>query len=133
MNIIGIGVDIVSIARIRSVHERHGRAFEQKVLGKAERDELKDLANTDAFIAKRFAAKEAVGKALGTGLSGGLRFCDILIVHDERGKPVLAFEGEAQRLISQAGVQGSFISISDEKEYAVAQVILVGDGVSPRP
>lgn len=130
MNIIGIGVDIVSIARIRSTHARHGQAFEKKVLGEAERAELKDVSNAHAFIAKRFAAKEAVGKALGTGLSSGLRFCDILVLHDARGKPVLAFEGEAQRLMNEAGVRGSFVSISDEKEYAVAQVILVGDDVS---
>lgn len=126
MNILGIGIDIVSIERIRKAQERHGAALAKKVLNPLEIDELARAANQVAFIAKRFAAKEAAGKAFGTGLSAGLGFTDIVIVHDEKGKPALQFFGVANTLAGELGVQGSFLSISDEKEFAVAQVILVG-------
>ena len=77
-----------------------------------------------AFLAKRFAAKEAFVKALGLGLRQGLQWCDIQVLNDALGKPYFLLNGEAGRLLQAAGVTTSHVTLSDEAEYAVAFVVL---------
>ncbi len=125
--IIGVGVDIVSVERVRKIHVRYGKAFEEKILSANERQELTKVKDRAAFIAKRFAAKEAVSKALGTGISKGLRFVDIEVVHNDLGRPGIAFSGKALNLSRRAGVAGAHLSIADEKDYAIAHAVLLGD------
>lgn len=115
--IVGIGIDIIELKRIRLALERNPR-FEEKILSETERVNyltLKSRKRQVEFLAGRFAAKEALGKALGTGL-GALRFSDITIANDGLGKPVLRFRTEE-------GLN-SHLSISHSNDYAVAEVIL---------
>lgn len=115
--IVGIGIDIIELKRIRLALEGNPR-FEEKILSETERVNyltLKSRKRQVEFLAGRFAAKEALGKALGTGL-GALRFSDITIANDGLGKPVLRFRTEE-------GLN-SHLSISHSNDYVVAEVIL---------
>ena len=132
--IVGIGADIVAIDRIGRSLDRHGRRFVERILTAAE---LADWDGTERppitavhYIAKRFAAKEATAKALGTGFRNGLSFNQIGIEHDRLGRPRLTLSGRARQQAEQAGVVTSHITLTDERAYAVAFVILTG-GHSP--
>ena len=83
--IYGIGTDIVQVVRIRESLDRHGERFAERILSDAELAEFRASAHPARFLARRFAAKEAVAKAFGTGFSGGLTFRDITIGHDDAG------------------------------------------------
>lgn len=123
--IFGIGTDIVSVSRIEDALERHGIRFAERVLSGIELDEYRQAAKPAHFLAKRFAAKEAAAKAFGTGFRDGLAMSDFIVTHDAKGKPLLHFAGCAEEFCQQQGVGESFISISDEKEHAVAFVTLL--------
>jgi holo-[acyl-carrier protein] synthase len=128
MPIYGIGTDIVEVSRIESSLERYGDAFAKRILN--EREWLKySQSHTQArFLAKRFAAKEAFAKALGTGLRAPATFQNIGISHDELGKPVLEFAPELEALLNAKGVTSRHLSISDEKALAAAFVVLEKSG-----
>ncbi len=128
MRIIGTGVDIVSIKRIAKVHTRHPETFNKRILSEPERREFASKRDKAAFLAKRFAAKEAVAKALGTGMGHGLCFTDIVIDHDPLGRPLVRFTSE-RVMDREAKDLEIHISISDEQGYAVASVIVI-DGAS---
>lgn len=121
----GIGTDIVQVSRIRASLDRHGDSFAERLLTADEFAEFKLSTQKAHFLAKRFAAKEAVSKAFGTGFREGLWFSDIEVCHTELGGPFLKYSGKALQHIEAQQVSQSFISISDEKDYAVAFVILV--------
>jgi holo-[acyl-carrier protein] synthase len=123
--IFGIGTDIVQVVRIRESLDRHGERFAERILSDAELAEFRASAHPARFLARRFAAKEAVAKAFGTGFSGGLTFRDITIGHDDAGKPELYFENRASDFCRESGIGERFVSISDEKDYAVAFVTLL--------
>lgn len=123
--IFGIGTDIVSIKRMEQALERHGEPFARRVLSHDEFVEYQASKQTTHFLAKRFAAKEAAAKALGTGFRDGISLKDISVEHTSVGQPLLSFSGKAKDMVSQSGITGSHLSISDEKEYAVAFVTLV--------
>ena len=122
--IFGIGTDIVEIQRIESALDRWGDAFAQRILHKQEFAEYKTAAKPVNFVAKRFAAKEATAKALGTGFRQGLSLPNIEIGHDSLGKPILLFHGKASALIEEFHIAASHISISDERDYVIAYVVL---------
>jgi holo-[acyl-carrier protein] synthase len=122
--IFGIGTDIVSISRIESNLDRFGERFVDRILADEEKHVYQDTIKKEHFLAKRFAAKEAAAKALGTGFRDGLILQNIVIQNDELGKPELTFCGAALTLIQQNAIKQSFISLSDEDRYAVAYVIL---------
>lgn len=126
--ILGIGTDIVGIARMQANLDRYGERFVHRILAPAELDEYVAAKHPAYFLAKRFAAKEAVVKALGTGFRDGIRFTDISVSHDGRGKPSLQYRGKTALIIQEMGVVLSHISLSDEHDYAVAFVILDADG-----
>lgn len=126
MSIIGIGTDIVSIDRMVKIIERHGEGFAKKTLHAEELAIFKEHANPAPYLAKRFAAKESVAKALGTGIGKNVHLQDIQTCNDELGKPYLQFHGKTQQFIESMGVTGSHISLSDEKEFAIAYVVLTG-------
>lgn len=121
----GIGTDIVSIARMEQALVRFGRRFAERILGAAELAEFDVSPQPAALLAKRFAAKEAVAKAFGTGFRDGLKLQDIAIGHDARGRPELHYQGAALALVRAHAVTVSHVSIADEREYAVAYVILI--------
>jgi holo-[acyl-carrier protein] synthase len=121
--IYGIGTDIAAVARLRGMWERHGEKALEKLLAPEELVDFARAADKGRFLAKRFAAKEAFGKALGTGISAPAVLPAIAIGHDELGKPELVFSGKLAELIQDRKLK-AHLSISDEAEYAVAYVIL---------
>lgn len=124
MAIVGIGTDIVEIARIREQRERLGDKLAKRVLTDAEFAIYATSKMPERFLAKRFAAKEAAAKALGTGIGRGVSFQHIHIANDENGAPIVTFsQGAKARLEQLKGCHG-FITIADEQHYAVATVVL---------
>ena len=122
--IYGIGTDIVSTSRIAAVWERHGEAFAQRILAPQEWPGFAEASQPARFLAKRFAAKEAFAKALGTGIRAPATWHNIRVTHDELGKPVLDFDPELAELLCRRAIRSHHLSISDEKEMAAAFVIL---------
>lgn len=123
--IFGIGTDIVAVERMSGIVRRHGDKFAARVLAASELDEYRAASDKARFLAKRFAAKEAAAKALGSGFSGGLSLRHIAVAHDARGKPLLQFVGYAAQLADRFGIGEAFVSIADEREYALAYVTLL--------
>lgn len=123
--IYGIGTDIVKVARIHDTLKRFGDRFACRLLTHDELFEYRSSRYPERFVAKRFAAKEAVVKALGLGFRAGLTFNSIGITHDQYGKPEVIYLGHALVFTEKVGIIRSLLSISDEWEYAVAFVILL--------
>jgi holo-[acyl-carrier protein] synthase len=124
MAIVGIGTDIVEIARISEQKARLGDRLARRVLTESELTTYLQSKQPERFLAKRFAAKEAAAKALGTGIGRGVSFQHIHIDNDDNGAPLVSFtDGALARLKQLSGSRG-FISIADEKHYAVATVVL---------
>ncbi|MCE0558627.1 holo-ACP synthase [Motilimonas sp. E26] len=123
MAIIGMGTDIVDIRRLEKVLARTGEAFARRILAPNEWLQFQQHKQQARFLAKRFAAKEAGAKALGTGIAQGVTFTDFIVSNNEAGKPLLTLSGKALELSVQQGVSHIHISISDEKHYAVVTVI----------
>lgn len=128
--IVGLGTDIVEIARIEArvpvagEKELQTNRLAKRVLTQSELDIFIKSSNPGRYLAKRFAAKEAAAKALGTGIGRGVSFQHIEISNDDNGAPKITFtDGAAQRLVLLGGKSGH-VSIADEKHYATATVIL---------
>lgn len=123
--IYGIGTDIVDINRMRDDLNKYGDKFARRILTEAEFGEFKNKSNQAAFLAKRFAAKEATAKAMGTGFSQGVSLHHIGVEHDEAGKPILEFSDVAKKFLQEKQIKQTHLSLADEREYAVAFVTLV--------
>lgn len=121
--IFGIGTDIAAVARLTRLFERHGMTAAEKLLAPAEMADFAKASDKGRFLAKRFAAKEAFGKALGTGVCAPATLPSIVIAHDELGKPLFSYSSELAALMQARGLV-AHLSISDEHDYAVAFVIL---------
>ncbi|GAA0410105.1 holo-ACP synthase [Cocleimonas flava] len=124
MGIIGIGTDIVQTKRIKRLMDKFPTGFIERILHENELEVYKEFKNPVSYVARRFAAKEAVSKALGTGIAGGVSFHDIEISNTKDGQPVLTLYGETLAIANKLGVKKHHITLSDEKKYAVAYVIL---------
>jgi holo-[acyl-carrier protein] synthase len=124
MRIVGIGLDLVKIERIRALVERWQERFLERLYTEAERRYCFERASPYASLAGRFAAKEAVLKAIGTGWSAGISWQDIQVLNDGSGKPVAQVQGRAGALLQEAGVTDIHISLSHDADYAIAQVVL---------
>lgn len=122
--IVGTGSDITRVARFEQALARHGERFAKRVLGPDELTFFARHAQPTHYLAKRFAAKEAFVKALGSGLRQGLQWRDIQVLNDNLGKPYLVLEGAARTQANALGVNAMHISLSDEADYALAFVIL---------
>lgn len=125
--IFGIGTDIVRVDRMQKNIERHGERFAERILTVAELDEFRNEARPAHFLAKRFAAKEAAAKAMGTGFRDGLMLHHIGVTHDQAGKPQLAFTDQAEEFIRRHGITSVHVSLADEQDHAVAFVTLATD------
>lgn len=123
--IYGIGTDIVAVARMARALERHGERFAARILATTEMAAYRSAVHPARFLAKRFAAKEAAAKAIGTGFSQGLSLHDISVANDAAGKPLLHFSGRALDLLEARSIGEGFLSLADEHDYAVAYVILL--------
>lgn len=122
--IVGIGTDLVDVARIAGALARHGDRFRHRLLAPAERRVFASVEQEAAFLARRWAAKEAVAKAFGTGIGGELSFQDIVVAHDASGRPRLEFTGAGGHLAARLGVARAHLSVSDERGHALAFVVL---------
>lgn len=122
--IFGIGTDIVRIPRMADNLTRYGERFAARILTGAEMAAFQNSTQQPQFLAKRFAAKEAAAKALGTGFRDGLRLRDIGVHNNALGKPVLEFSERAQQSLKNQGIGHAHLSLSDESEYAIAYVVL---------
>ena len=125
MKIIGIGVDIIKNKRINLSIKN--KKFINRTYGKNEILMSKKIVNKTSYFSKRFAAKEAFAKALGTGFSGGLNFKDIEIINDKLGKPYFMISSKIRNLVKKKKKIKNFnlfLSISDEKEYSIAFTII---------
>lgn len=124
--IIGTGVDIVELARVKNAHGRWGERIIERVLTTGETEQIGRRKDIYAFFASRFAAKEAFLKALGTGFTKGVRWQDMEVKRNEGQRPFFCISGQAKEIMDELGVKTVHLSMSHEKKYAVAQVILEG-------
>ena len=125
MKIIGIGVDIIDNKRIKNSIKN--RNFLNRIFGSHELLKSKNILNKTNYFAKRFAAKESLSKALGTGFKDGLNFKDIQILNNKIGKPYYLLNKKLENFIKKKKKLKNFIlflSISDEKDYSVAFTII---------
>lgn len=122
--IFGIGTDIVRVARMQENLDRFGERFAERILTANELREYHQNNNKANFLARRFAAKEAAAKALGTGFSDGVQLHDIEVAHDTQGKPLLEFRGRARQFMQEKSIGVAHISLADELDHAVAFVTL---------
>ena len=122
--IFGIGTDIVSYSRIEALHVRYGERFAQRVLSRLELDEYSRQSHPARMLMKRFAAKEALAKAVGSGLRYPVTLQNISVTHDAQGKPAFDFDEKLAAHLRQAGVTHHHLSISDDHDMAVAFVVL---------
>ncbi len=125
MNIYGIGTDIVNIDRIRK--SLKNKKFIERIFNKKEIQRCKLTLKKSNCYAKRFAAKEAFSKALGTGISQGINFNEIIVLNNKSGKPYIILKGETKKILSKKIKRKKTkisLSLSDEKKYAVAFVTI---------
>jgi len=122
--IVGIGVDIVETARVQRLVTKFGARFARRILTDDELDEFNRRQQSSSYLSTRFAGKEATAKALGTGIGEQFGFHSLQIEHDDEGKPVLKFLGSGLELIARREIGNAMISLSDEKSYVVAMVVL---------
>ena len=123
----GVGTDLVRTSRIRASFERWGQRFAEKILAPDELASFQSSRDEVKFLSKRFAAKEAVAKALGTGMRAGVHFSCIEVAHKPSGVPIVKLLGAAQARAERLGVRYSHLSITDEEGLALAFVVLEGD------
>ena len=122
--IFGIGTDIVEYARIEKMFARYDVRLAERLLSESELQELGAHTDPARFLAKRFAAKEAFAKAVGSGMRHPVSFQRIGVTHDGFGKPVLQFDETLRAYLAQLGINGHHLSISDERDMIVAFVVL---------
>jgi len=127
MNIYGIGTDIVNVDRIKKI--LNTKKSLNRLFSKEEITKCSKLINSNNCYAKRFAAKEAFSKALGTGISNGINFNEIIVMNNKNGKPFIKLKGKTMQIIKKKFKKKPKISISlsDEKKYAVAFVTISND------
>ena len=124
--IIGMGVDIAEVQRVRAAIERHGESFLRRVYTAEEREYCEGFRNKFERYAGRFAAKEAAMKALGTGWRRGVRWVDFEVVREKSGRPTIKLDGEARKIAEELGVKRISLSITHTAEQALAQAIFEG-------
>ena len=133
--IVGIGSDITDVARIARVIERHGERFLDRVFTPAERARAERRKLSTETYAKRFAAKEACAKALGTGIRGGVWWKDMGVVNLPSGRPTMVLTGGAlkrlEALVPPGHVPQIDLTIADEGKMAVAYVIISANPAQP--
>lgn len=123
--IFGIGADLVRISRIDKALLRHGERFARKILAEDEWSGFVGDNRPAYYLAKRFAAKEATVKALGTGFRRGFGLRHIAVVHDVLGKPGLRFVPDMQQRVREMGAGEALLTLSDEDDLALAFVVLL--------
>ena len=122
--IYGVGTDLIEIGRVERVLQRFGERFAQRILCEPELRRFRAHRRPVAYLAKRFAAKEAFTKALGTGIHAPANWHGVWVTNLKSGKPVLEFSSALKELLAKRGVTRAHVSLSDERGVAFATVIL---------
>jgi holo-[acyl-carrier protein] synthase len=122
---IAIGTDILQIDRVTEALTRQGERFMRRILTPDEQEEFAASKQPERLLAKRFAVKEAVVKALGTGIGRGVSWQDIHLYHDDAGAPLVELSGGAAEVARQRGGSHVLVSLADERDYVVAFAALV--------
>jgi holo-[acyl-carrier protein] synthase len=128
--IFGIGVDVLEAARIKKVLARFGDHFIDRLLMPAERAQLGKTRRTERFLAMRFAAKEAIVKAMGTGFAHGIWIRDVGVVQNAWGKPEVAYSPRGEKVRRKLGIGGGHVTLTDEAGLIVAVAVLE---TAPKP
>lgn len=122
--IFGIGVDVLEAARIKRVHEKYGAHFVERLLMPAERAQLSKTKRTDRFLAMRFAAKEAIVKAMGTGFAHGVWIRDVGVVQNSWGRPEVVYSPRGEKVRRALGIGAGHVTLTDEAGLIVAVAVL---------
>src|SRR5487761_2173110 len=122
--ILGLGIDIIEVARIRASHEKFGERFLHRILHPNEIAYCLSHKNPAPFLAVRFAAKEAISKAFGTGIGAALGWRDMEIRRKESGEPYVVLHGKGRELFEARGAKQLLVSLSHTEHYAAATAIL---------
>src|SRR5437879_8126931 len=122
--ILGVGIDIIEVARIRASHEKFGERFLNRILRAAEIAYSLSHREPSPFLAARFAAKEAISKAFGTGIGAALGWTDMEVRRKESGEPFVILHGRGQALMEARGGKSLLISLSHTQAHATAVAIL---------
>lgn len=122
--IVGVGIDIVELARIREMLDRHGERFLRRVLAEGEEAYCRSQADPVPHVGGRWAAKEAAVKAFGTGFTDGIGWRDVEVVREASGQPRLRFHGRAAELIRDRGITVAHVSLAHDRSVATAIVVL---------
>ena len=127
--IYGIGTDLVNIDRVKKILSKNRDGFVKRVLSEHEQALFENKADSAAYCAKRFAAKEAFAKALGTGIGQVVGFQDLTVQNNENGKPYFITSEKLRLYLLEKGINQTHLSISDESQNAIAFVVLEADKI----
>ena len=121
----GIGIDLIDNSRIQVLHEKYGQVFAKKILSAAEMIEFRKSRSPVSYLAKHFASKEALSKALGTGLyRKGISPSKLTVDHDDIGKPFFIKNGSLLEVLKSISASNVFLSISDTDSHSTAMVLV---------
>ena len=126
--IFGVGIDILRVERVVEVHRKFGDQFGQRILMPEELQQYAGHKNPTRFLAMRFAAKEAIVKAMGTGFANGMWVRDTGVLPDRFGRPEIIFSERGKQKCAELGIGGGHLTLSDEAGLVVAVAILMKEG-----
>lgn len=128
--IFGIGVDVLETRRIHASYARFGERFVERLLMPEERAQLARTRRPERFLAMRFAAKEAIVKAMGTGFAHGVWIRDVGVVQNERGRPEVVYSERGDRVRRELGIGEAHVTLTDEAGLVVAVAVLLREAQS---
>jgi holo-[acyl-carrier protein] synthase len=122
--IFGIGVDVLEAARVKKLFDKYGDHFVERLLMPAERAQMAKTRRTERFLAMRFAAKEAIVKAMGTGFAHGIWIRDVGVVQNAWGRPEVVYSPRGEKVRRKLGIGGGHVTLTDEAGLIVAVAVL---------